>query len=130
VDLTAVYPTLVDLAGLPAKEGLDGQSLRPLLENPSVALGRTALSTYLRGNHAVTGRRWRYIRYHDGSEELYDRLKDPQEWVNLAGGAGYAQHKQELARSLPPRDAPDAPRSQDYRLDTDKVLWLPKGARR
>lgn len=129
-DLTAVYPTLVDVAGLPAKEGLDGQSLRPLIENPSVTLGRTALSTYLRGNHAVTGRRWRCIRYHDGSEELYGRLKDPQEWVNLARRAGYAQHKQELAGCLPPRDAPDAPWSRDYRPDTDKVRWLPKGARR
>lgn len=129
VDLTAVYPTLADLAGLPARAGLDGRTLRPLLENPSAGHGRAAVSTYLRGNHAVTGRRWRYIRYHDGSEELYDRQQDPAEWINLAGRAEYAKHKHELARSLPPRDAPDAPRSQDYRLDTDKVLWLPKRAR-
>ena len=41
--------------------------------------------TYQRGNHAVRSERWRYIRYADGSEELYDHQSDPDEWVNLAG---------------------------------------------
>ena len=33
--------------------------------------------------------RFRYIRYADGSEELYDHLKDPNEWVNIASNTNH-----------------------------------------
>jgi len=125
VSLVDLYPTLVDLAGVPKRDGLDGLSLRPLLENAAAAWDRPALTTYFRGNHALTGRRWRYIRYEDGSEELYDRRPDPQEWVNLAGHPLAAEPKRELARWLPKTDAPNAPQAKDYQLDPVTVEWKP-----
>ncbi len=109
VSLMDIYPTLVDLCGLPEKQGLVGQSLRPLLADPKARWERPAITTYGRGNHAVRSQDWRYIRYADGSEELYDHRRDPQEWTNLAGDARYAAIKAELARWLPQENAPDAP---------------------
>ena len=75
--LVNIYATLVELAGLPAKEGIDSQSLVPLLKKQNVKWERPALMTQGRGNHAVRSRDWRYIRYADGSEELYDMQADP-----------------------------------------------------
>jgi len=89
VDLTTIYPTLLDLAGLPADPTCDGISLRPLLEDPKAPWERPALMTYMRGNHAVRSDRWRYIRYSDGTEELYDHDADPNEWENLAADRRY-----------------------------------------
>ena len=85
VDLSALYPTLLELCSLPADKEADGVSVVPLLRNPKAKWDHPALMTYQRGNHAVRSERWRYIRYADGSEELYDHQSDPDEWVNLAG---------------------------------------------
>jgi len=109
VSLLDIYPTLVELCGLPAKGGLEGESLVPLLENPEAPRARPALTTRKRGSHAVRSERWRYIRYQDGSEELYDMETDENQWVNLAKDRGHAAVKRELARWLPETDAPDAP---------------------
>ena len=56
--------------------------------------------------------RWRYIRYADGSEELYDHDADPHEWTNLAAESRLDEVKRDLARRLPERNAPDAPRQK------------------
>jgi len=58
-----------------------------------------------RGNHAVRTRRWRYIRYQDGSEELYDHDKDPWEWTNLAADPDLADVIAQLRPHLP-KDKP------------------------
>lgn len=110
VTLLDLYPTLIDLAGLPSREGLEGTSLAPLLRNPSSPWNRPALTTHGRGNHAVRSERYRYIRYADGSEELYDHQADPREWTNLASDPALAPVKADLARHLPATNAPDAPR--------------------
>ena len=81
----------------------------PLLRAPSAAWDRPAVMTYLRGNHAVRSERYRYIRYANGDEELYDHDADPHEWTNLASRAEFASAKSDLARWLPRTDAPDAP---------------------
>ncbi len=103
VDLTTIYPTLLDLAGLPADPTCDGVSLRPLLEDPKAPWKIPALMTYMRGNHAVRSDRWRYISYSDGTEELYDHDVDPNEWENLASDARYndvlIQHRTWLPKS-------------------------------
>ncbi|MCS7316515.1 MAG: hypothetical protein RMI94_15385 [Bryobacterales bacterium] len=104
-----IYPTLVELCGLPPRAGLEGSSLLPLLQNPEAAWERPAVTTFLRGNHSVRSERRRYIRHRDGTEELYDHLNDALEWHDLAAGPQYRTLKQELARWLPPLDAPDAP---------------------
>jgi len=90
VSLLDIYPTLLDLAGLPAKPDNDGHSLLPLLKDPDAAWPHCPLMTMGKGNHAIRTRRWRYIRYRDGSEELYDHKYDPWEWSNLAGRKKYA----------------------------------------
>lgn len=84
VDLSALYPTLLELAELSPEPECDGFSLVPLLRNPKMEWERPALMTYGRGNHAVRSQNWRYIRYADGTEELYDHRNDPNEWTNLA----------------------------------------------
>ena len=103
-----LFPTLADLGGLPGPAGLDGASLRPLLETPDRAWDRPALTTHGAGNHAVRSDRWRYIRYADGGEELYDHAADPHEWTNLAGRSEVDAVKRDLARWLPATDAPAA----------------------
>jgi len=84
VELLSIYPTLIDLCGLPANAMLEGISLRPLLEDPKADWKHVAISTLGHDNHAVRDERWRYIRYADGSEELYDHETDPNEWNNIA----------------------------------------------
>lgn len=108
VNLLDIYPTLVDLCGLSAKAGLDGVSLRPLLQNPMATWDRPTLTTYLRNNHSVRDERWRYTRYSDGSEELYDHRSDPMEWINLARDPRHAAIKQGLARRMPTQNAPES----------------------
>jgi arylsulfatase A-like enzyme len=113
VSFMDVYPTLADLCGLPIGDHLEGETLRPLLENPQAAWDRPALCTHGRNNHALRSERWRYIRYADGSEELYDHQADPMEWKNLADDQQYAAVKKELAAWLPKKNAPNAPRKGD-----------------
>lgn len=106
VGLIDIFPTLNDLCKLPAVDALDGTSLVPLLREPDRTWGRPALTTHGRENHALRTERWRYIRYSDGGEELYDHTTDPNEWTNLAERPEFAGVKAELARSLPTMDAP------------------------
>jgi arylsulfatase A-like enzyme len=87
VELLSLYPTLIDLCGLPENSKLEGISLQPLLEDPKADWKHAAISTLGQNNHAVRDERWRYIRYADGSEELYDHQNDPNEWHNLAARA-------------------------------------------
>ncbi|MBI4624844.1 MAG: sulfatase [Verrucomicrobia bacterium] len=101
VSLLDVYPTLIELCGLPPRAGLSGQSLAPLMRNPAAVTGRHVLTTFDKGNYSVTGKRWHYLHYADGSEELYDAINDPHEWVNLAGKPELRSVQQELAGYLP-----------------------------
>ncbi|MBL7646912.1 MAG: sulfatase [Candidatus Hydrogenedentes bacterium] len=101
VGLIDIYPTLTELCGLPAREGIDGLSLVPQLRDPSATRERPALTTFGYNNHAVRTAKWRYIRYSDGTEELYDHDNDEMEWTNLAGDAQYAALKDELGRWMP-----------------------------
>ena len=104
VSLLDIYPTLVDLAGLKPREELDGQSLVPLIKEPKLPWPRAVVSTYGYQNHSVRTERWRYIRYYDGTEELYDHHKDPHEWNNLAAHSvtkNYRSVINRLKKSLP-----------------------------
>ena len=109
VDFMDIYPTLVELCGLPERKELEGKSIVPLLKDPSAEWNRPALTTHGRENHTIRTERWRYIRYRDGGEELYDHDVDPLEWKNLAEDSKYDKVKEELAAWLPKKNVPDAP---------------------
>jgi arylsulfatase A-like enzyme len=111
VDFLSVYPTLTDLCGIATPGHVEGPSFRSLLQDPASAWDRPALTTFGRGNHAVRSEGWRYIRYADGGEELYDEAADPYEWTNLAAAPEHAALKVEMAKWLPKSDAP--PRRAD-----------------
>lgn len=101
VNLIDIYPTLIDLCHLGPRDELEGVSLLPLLKNPAANWERPAVTTFGRNNHSVRSERWRYIRYADGTEELYDHENDEMEWTNLANDPEYSSVKQELAKWLP-----------------------------
>ena len=104
VELVDLFPTLVDLCGLPMLDQLDGQSLAPLLDDPAAPWDRPALSTWLYKNHSLRTERYRYIRYRDDTEELYDHEADPLEWTNLALDPATADLRASLAARLPATD--------------------------
>jgi iduronate 2-sulfatase len=116
VSLIDIYPTLVDLCGLEGDTrkndhgaGLDGHSLRPFLESPKsehwngpdaaltmIYAGPETKDDPARQHWSVRTKRWRYILYNNGSEELYDHDNDPYEWTNLSGNSHHAKVKEDL----------------------------------
>ncbi len=105
VDLMSLYPTLVELCGLPAKAENEGVSIVPLLRDPTAKWEYPAITTHGKGNHTVRSGRWRYICYANGDEELYDLRADRNEWENLADRPGYEAVKENLAKWLPKHQA-------------------------
>lgn len=113
----------MELCGLKPPEGreapakLEGHSLVPQLRDAKAARPWPAITTHGPGNHAVRTEGWRYIRYADGSEELYDESADPNEWSNLAKDPAKARVIRDLSRWLPPTSAPPAPGSKSRLID-------------
>jgi arylsulfatase A-like enzyme len=126
-ELLDVFPTLLELAALPARADLEGHSLTPQLKDANATREWPAITTHNQGNHAVRTEDWRYIRYADGSEELYDVKADPHEWTNLAGDAKHAAVKKGLAKWLPKIDKPPVPGSRNriltYDPATGEAVW-------
>jgi arylsulfatase A-like enzyme len=125
VNLLDLYPTLVEMCSLPKKSDLDGESLTPLLRDPKAKRNPT-VTTHLPDNHAVRSERWRYIRYSDGAEELYDSVKDPNEYHNLAGDPKLASLKSELARWMPKSSARPVPDRDAFDFDFATYTWKRK----
>ena len=102
VNLLSVFPTLLELTGLPAELHHDGSSLVPLLRDPSSNWDHVS-TTYLAdpGSFGISDERWRYIHYANGEEELYDIQSDPYEWNNLASKPEHASHLSELQSKSP-----------------------------
>jgi hypothetical protein len=91
----------------------------PLLKDPTARWDKPVIMTHGRNNHAVRSQRYRYIRYADGSEELYDHQSDPLEWTNLAGDSQHESTKKELASALPTVNTPDAPSERGGKKASD-----------
>ena len=106
VGLIDIYPTLLDLCGEKANPRHEGQSLKPLLADPARQWKRPTRTTFGPGNHSIRSTRWRYIRYVDGSEELYDHKVDPNEWTNLAKDPKLKDVLAEHRRWLPKTEKP------------------------
>lgn len=124
-ELLDLYPSLVQLCGLPQKDGLEGRSLLPQLRNANAPRWEPAITTHGQNNHAIRTEAWRYIRYADGSEELYDVRKDPNEWTNLAANPKHAKTSRELARWLPKTNAAPLPSAfaRLVEIRDGKVFW-------
>jgi arylsulfatase A-like enzyme len=105
VGLIDLYPTLIDLCGLPARSDLDGRSIAPLVRDPQKEWAYPALITHsphwYGANHAIHSERYHYIRYRDGGEELYDNQADPHGWKNLADDPKHTGAKAKLKKWLP-----------------------------
>ena len=104
---------------------MEGHSLVPQLRDPAAPREWPAITTHNHDNHGVRSSRWRFIRYADGSEELYDMQADPNEWRNLAGEAEYAGVVKEHEQWLPEKSAPPAPGSAARVLTYDggEAIW-------
>ena len=118
VSLLDIYPTVLSLTGnnvsslvLNGKPQLDGFSLEPFLKNPKTKSwdGPDAALTVIaswrsqlpeRQHLSVRDNRYRYIKYANGNEELYDHKKDPYEWNNLASSAEHNTVKHKLSSIL------------------------------
>ncbi|MDQ6700484.1 MAG: sulfatase [Acidobacteriota bacterium] len=122
VSLLDLYPTLLDVCGLPANPLNEGVSLKPLLEN-RLAPHDPVVTTYWPGNHSVRDERWRYTRYNDGGEELFDEAADKNEFHNLAGNPSYAAIKQRLARYMPATSATPALERTAYDFNYEKYTY-------
>jgi len=135
VSLQDIYPTLVDLCGLPQNDRVDGNSLKPLLADPSKPWDQVAISTYDFGEFSIRDDRYRYTIYIDGSEELYDLKTDPHEWKNLADVARLNSVKKQLMARIPNNPAPLVKTSEKlkphhippFRSKNEYREWLENG---
>jgi len=114
VELLDLYPTLVDLCGLPPMPGLEGHSIAPLLDHPhgpwdhaaqtvvSRVPGRSAHEALDPDRLGISIRttRWRYTQWPDGSRELYDYDQDPHEYQNLIDDPALSTVVAELQKRL------------------------------
>ena len=104
VGLIDLYPTVLEMAGLPENPYNAGLSLMPFLKGEGQTR-RPITSVYGKDNFAVIDENYRYIRYANGDEELYDRAKDPNEWDNIAGNPQYDEVKAKLSAEIPAKTA-------------------------
>ncbi len=123
-ELLDIYPTLAEVCGLPARQGLEGHSLARQLRDAKATREFPAITSHGQNNHTIRTEQWRYIRYADGSEELYDMARDPNEWTNLAKDARHAATKRDLARWLPKVNTSPAPGGVTRLVEIkDGVVW-------
>jgi len=108
VELLDIYPTLLALCGLPENSATEGHSLMPQLRDANAPRRWPSITTHNHDNHGVRTERWRYIRYANGAEELYDLRADANEWHNLASDGQHQAIKDELRRWIPPRSVKPA----------------------
>jgi arylsulfatase A-like enzyme len=106
VNLIDIFPTLVDLCDLRgAASDLDGESLVNIIKDIDHKRNKASITTQGLKNHAIRKGDWKYIRYADAKEELYNIKKDPDEKTNLAQIAKYSSIKNDLAKELPKKNA-------------------------
>jgi iduronate 2-sulfatase len=101
-ELVDIYPTLCSLLRVPIPKSVLGKSLLPTLKEPHVSPRSDALSLN-RGSHSLRTDRWAYMKYKNGDEELYDMIKDPAQFTNLAKDKEYLSVKTKLLNQLKKR---------------------------
>ena len=106
VSLVDLYPTLAAMGGAPVHDRAAGHDLAPLLADPQADWSHHCLTSHASGSHAVRTERWRYIRYADGTHELYDHHTDPGEHHNLADRPVHRPVIERLGALIPTSSAP------------------------
>jgi arylsulfatase A-like enzyme len=104
VSLVDIFPTVLEIAGIQPSFPCDAHSLLPFLTRDTWQRPAPVVTSWGRGNHSLRVEQWRYTRYADGKEELYDHSTDPYEWTNLAGNTAFTNICDRL-RTLVPGDA-------------------------
>ena len=99
VELIDMFPTACEATGLPVPPGVEGKSLLPVLENPHATVKEAAFSFVGKGTSMRTSE-WAYMKYGDGSEELYDTKKDPKQFVNLVKSPEHAETLRSLRKQF------------------------------
>ena len=123
VSLLDVFPTLAELTGAKAPDSLDGESLVPLLRNPSAPRSTPAVTVDENRHVSVRDERYRYIRYADGTEEIYDYATDPNEWINRSSDPSVEHVRERLAPFIPSKFAKAAPSKKAYEFDPVRYTW-------
>ncbi|MEN8117155.1 MAG: sulfatase [Bacteroidota bacterium] len=100
-EMLSIYPTLLDLCQLPAYNRNEGINLVPLMKGEADGNNNIAVTTFGMNNHGLRTKNYRYIRYEDGGEELYDKETDPKEWINIADKKEFSGIKETLIEKLP-----------------------------
>lgn len=127
VNLIDLFPTLIDACNLPAKPGIDGRSIVPLLREPQKAWPHVSITVLGRGNASVLDERWHFIRYKDGTEEFYDMARDPMQWTNLAASkeSEIVNQKRRLAASFPASFALDVAQNEGGKAEKAELAGKP-----
>ncbi len=127
VNLIDLYPTLIDLCGLPAKPEIDGRSIAPLLRDPKLPWPYPSITVEGESNASVRDERWYFIRYNDGTEEFYDMQRDPMQWTNLAASKDpeIRAQKARLAALYPASFVPGVPKDKKSKGDKEEQAGAP-----
>lgn len=134
VALIDLYPTLAELCGVAAPGNLQGQSLVPMLTDPSIPGRGWALTQVYRWQtgepffgYSIRTPDWRYTEWDEGQQgrELYDHVNDPSESTNLAQSPAHAEMLEKLSIKL--REAVRSSRPPSgQRLESTERIWGPR----
>jgi len=89
VEMLSIYPTLLELCGLPKYDKNEGKSLLPVMKGVQPQNESFAITTFGMNNHGIRTTNYRFIQYEDNLGELYDHTSDPEEWNNLFEDPAY-----------------------------------------
>jgi arylsulfatase A-like enzyme len=119
-NLIDLYPTLIELCGLPAKKDLDGRSFLPLLKDHKKEWPFPTLTAFGHGRTSVRDERYAYMNYGDGTEEFYDHNKDPMEYKNQVKNPEYKKIKEKLKKYIPKKYQNEIPKDEGGKAKDDQ----------